>query len=466
VKAWISSAYERSPILLQNAMISAYGWKLARLRYGRTYEQYLIALLKSQRYSDSELRELQDENVRALVQHCYEQVPYYGRLMRELRLTPADFKSTADLPKLPILDKETVRSHPDLFYAGNYLREPCEIVSTSGTTGATLRIRVDAEGRRRNYAFFGRLKCWAEIDPGARVAVFAGRTIVPASVNAPPFWRYNLAAHALLFSSYHLSDTNVPAYLGRLCGWNPELIDSYPSSVSMLARHVLENGGPAPRPKAIITSSETLLSDQREAIAAAFNTRIFDQYGAAEQACFISQCEIGAYHVHPEFGVTEFVPDPSDHSHSVSQIIATGFTNWAMPLLRYQTGDVAIPAAGECACGRNFPTVEQILGRTDDLITTPDGRRVGRLDPVFKGLETIRQAQIVQENLNRIRILIVPGNGFSNADRDSFCRELQKRLGPGIEYTVEQVSEIAAGPGGKFRSVISNVGRDQRFDGV
>lgn len=455
MNGWITSIYDRSPVLVQHAMISAYGWKLARLRYGPTYEQYLSRLLESQHYSGAELAELQNKELRALVQHCYENVPYYSRLMRELRLTPADFRRTSDLAKLPVLDKETVRLQPELFHARNYLRAPCEIVSTSGTTGATLRIRVDAEGRRRNYAFFGRLKSWMGIIPGGRNAVFAGRTIVPMSAQVPPFWRYNLAAQTLLFSSYHLSDKNIPAYLGRLRDWSPELIDSYPSSISMLARHVLENGGLAPEPKAVITSSETLLSDQRQAIATAFNTRVLDQYGAAEQACFIAQCEMGSYHVHPEFGVTEFLADSSRDSQSVSQIVATGFTNWAMPLLRYQTGDAAVLGTGECLCGRKFPVVEEILGRMDDLIITPDGRRVGRLDPVFKGLETIRRAQIIQESLERIRILIVPGKGFSVADQESFCHELQKRLGSDIEYVVEQVNEIPAGPGGKFRSVVS-----------
>jgi phenylacetate-CoA ligase len=464
MKNWIATVYGRSPVLVQHALISAYGWKLARVRYGPTYERYLGALLKSQYYSEAELAELQNEKLRELIAHCYENVPYYSRLMRELRLTPSDFKNTADLPKLPVLDKETVRSQPQLFYARNYLRAPCEIVSTSGTTGATLRIRVDAEGRRRNYAFFGRLKVWAGINPGARTAVFAGRTIVPMSAQSPPFWRYNVASHALLFSSYHLSGKTIPAYLSKLRDWNPQLVDSYPSSISILAQHVLENASAAPEPQAVITSSETLLPDQGRAIAKAFKTRVFDQYGAAEQSCFISQCEMGSYHAHPEFGLTEFLADSSDGSHPVvSQIVATGFTNWAMPLLRYQTGDAAVPLAGDCPCGRKFPMLEQLLGRLDDVIVTPDGRRVGRLDPVFKGLETIRRAQIVQEDLARIRILIVAGNGFSTPDQDSFCHELQKRLGSDMQLIVEQVNDIPLGPGGKFRSVVSRVGRDGSF---
>lgn len=457
MRSWAERIYEHSPVLLQHAMISAYGWRLARLRYGGRYASYLEDLLRSQYYSQSELAELQNEKLRMLIRHCYDNVPYYARLLRELKLTPTDFRVTADLHKLPVLHRETVRRQPELFCAQNYRNRPCEIVNTSGTTGTTLRIRVDVEGRRKNYAFLTRLKLWAGVDPSARTATFGGRAIVPASVQRPPFWRYNLATNTLLFSSYHLSEKNMPAYLDKLRGWDPELIDSYPSSLHVLARYALDHGISGPKPRAVITSSETLLTDQRILICKAFGTRVFDQYGAAEQACFISECEAGSYHVHPEFGVAEFLPSAHSESEAGFRIVATGFTNWAMPLLRYDTGDLAIPANHECSCGRKFRIVEQIIGRVDDVLITPSGRYIGRLDPVFKGLETIRRAQIVQETLGRIRVRIVPGNGFSPAHRDSVRRELEKRIGENIEYIFEIVEDIPVGSGGKFRAVISQV---------
>jgi phenylacetate-CoA ligase len=316
---------------------------------------------------------------------------------------------------------------------------------------------VDLEGRRKNYAFFARLKRWAGVSLSGRVATFAGRTIVPPDAVRPPFWRYNLAGNAILFSSYCLSEKNIPAYLSKLCQWSPELIDSYPSSVEALARYVLAHQASAPQPRAVITSSETLRSDQREAISAAFRTRIFDQYGGAEQVCFISECEAGSYHVHPEYGIAEFVPGSELGSGAGLHIVATGFTNMAMPFLRYDTDDLAVPSALGCACGRKFKTVERIVGRTDEIVVTPDGRPIGRLDPVFKGLETIRKAQIVQETLRRIRVRIVPGEGFVPAHEDSIRFELEKRLGTDVEFLFELVNDIPVGAGGKFRAVVSQV---------
>ena len=456
---WREAVYEHSPIALQHALISLYGWKLVRLRFGGGYREYLTELDRSERYSARELAELQDTRLRELVKHCYDQVPYYARIFRELKLTPQDFRTTADLPKLPILTKETVRTQPDAFYAQNYRHAPCELVSTSGTTGKTLRLRIDAEGRRKNYAFFSRSKQWAGVNLAGRTATFAGRTIVPVKAQRPPFWRYNLAARTILFSSYHLSERNAPAYLAKLRDWDPELIDSYPSSVETLARFALELGQRCPHPRAVITSSETLRPDQREVIGKAFETRVFDQYGSAEQVCFISQCEAGSYHVHPEYGIMELLPAGPDKGGSMCRIVATGFTNRAMPLLRYDTGDVATPGCGVCSCGREFRTVEHIIGRIDDVIITPDGRRIGRLDPVFKGLTTIRKAQIVQETLEHIRVRIAPGQGFSPSHLEGVRHELEKRLGPDLEYAFEVVEDIPVGAGGKFRAIVSKIDR-------
>lgn len=454
---WIEKIYQNSPILLQNCMISTYGWKLARLRYGGQHKRYLEELLRTQHASESELKALQDENLRLLIRHCYENVPYYSLLLRELKLTPNDFRGVNDLRKLPLLQKETVRKQPELFQARNYSNSRCEVVNTSGTTGTTLQIRVDVEGRRRNYAFFNRLKLWADVNTSARNATFGGRTIVPVCQLRDPFWRYNLSTNTLLFSSYHIREENMASYLAKLYSWAPELIDSYPSSVFLLAQYARAHKVLAPGPKAIITSSETLLPDQRQLISSVFRCKVFDQYGSAEQVCFISQCEFGSYHVHPEFGVVEFLPYNSERSDVGLRIVATGFTNWAMPLLRYETGDLAVPASHKCNCGREFHTLERIVGRVDDLVITPDGRRIGRLDPVFKGLHTIRQAQIIQESLERIRVRIVPGEGFCRADQESIQRELEQRVGKDMEYVFEIVGEIAVGPGGKFRAVISRV---------
>jgi phenylacetate-CoA ligase len=260
-----------------------------------------------------------------------------------------------------------------------------------------------------------------------------------------------------LFSSYHLSPENAPAYSRALCAWAPDYIDSYPSAVSTLAGLLREQGLPAPRLRAVVTSSETLLEAQRERIADVFGARCFDQYGCTEQTVYVSQCEAGTYHVHPEYGLVEVLDprgEPVKPGES-GELVCTSFTNDAFPLLRYRMGDAATLGEPGCACGRAFPVLLRIEGRLDDLLVTPDGRRVGRLDPVFKGRRTIAEAQIVQESALDVRVRLVPAAGYTEADGESVARELRARLAPEMRIRVERVAAIERTAAGKFRAVVN-----------
>jgi phenylacetate-CoA ligase len=90
----------------------------------------------------------------------------------------------------------------------------------------------------------------------------------------------------------------------------------------------------------------------------------------------------------------------------------------------------------------------------DDILYTSDGRKVGRLDPVFKADMPIQESQIVQETLQRIRIKYVPGRGFTSHSADHITRAVREHLGP-VEVVLEAVEQIPREANGKCRSVIS-----------
>jgi phenylacetate-CoA ligase len=97
-------------------------------------------------------------------------------------------------------------------------------------------------------------------------------------------------------------------------------------------------------------------------------------------------------------------------------------------------------------------------GRSDDVILTPDGRRIGRLDPVFKGKIPVRESQVIQEALDFIRILVVPAREFNTRHEQDLITALRERLG-NIRVEVERVREIPRSSNGKFRAVISRIER-------
>jgi phenylacetate-CoA ligase len=320
---------------------------------------------------------------------------------------------------------------------------------------------VYKEGRQANYAFFERFKRWAGISEKARGVTFAGRVFVSPSATKSPFWRYNYFGNNLQCSSYHLLDKNLLAYYEAMRDFRPDFVDSYPSSIYLLANYIREKNLPRLKVKAVITSAETLLTYQRSIIEQALSCKVFDQYGNAEQAAFICQCEAGSYHVNSEYGIVEFINPLTQMDAKLgepAELICTGFTNRAMPLIRYRIGDVGILSKKLCPCGREFPVVETISGRLDDFIMTKDGTKIGRLDPVFKGVgETIVESQIAQTDYDALVLRIVRGRNYSESDGFRIREEIHKRTRYQFKIAIEYLDSIPRGRNGKFRAVISQV---------
>jgi len=450
----VSSLYFALPVWAQNALLSAYGATLHIRRYGGVHREVLASLLESQFWSAAELETLQLTRLRELVAHA-STVPYYRKLgLHGLRIDRLE-----QLRQLPTTSKSELRAHPLEMRSEAFRSTELLQIHTGGTTGTPLTVYCHRAALQRNYAFFSRLRAWAKVPARARVATFAGRTIVAADQATAPYWRRHAFANTMLFSSYHIGLTTVPQYVEELARWKPQLIDSYPSSLEPIARFVVEQQVTGIRPIAVITSSETLSGQVRALISSAFQAPVFDHYGSAEMAAFVSQCEHGTYHVNPEFGIVELLQnDRSVGAGEVGEIVATGFINPVMPLIRYRTGDLAVWGDADCACGRRFPVIEQIVGRLDDVVLTPDGRRIGRLDPIFKAVSSFYEARIVQDAVDHVRVEYVAESDLGDDERAKLVRELRNRLGSGMRIDVRRVSSIPRTARGKLRTVVSELG--------
>lgn len=455
-------AYDRSPTVIQNLMIGTYGRYLKRLRFGGVYDEWLCALEKSQWQSADDIATMQEANLAAVLTHAYEQTHFYRSLFDARGVDPSRINLSNYADCVPVLKKESLRKSLESFRSRGFSSRQVVQINTSGTTGTPLAITATKSSVQRNYAFFSRFLRWAGVGVGQPGATFAGRVFIPRNQKRPPYWRKNAPSNTTLFSSYHISDETIPYYIQELERLAPTLIDAYPSAIYPIARYIVEKGiRHAIRPKAIVTSSETLGEIQRDTLETAFGCRIYDQYGSAEMVAFIAQCEHGRYHVNPEYGLVEVLGDegkPVDLGVP-GRLVCTGFLNLGMPLLRYEIGDSAVLSGSQCPCGRRFPVVESILGRTDDLIVTPEGRLVGRLDPIFKGLRGIKETQIVQETPRRVVVRVVRSDGYSRHISAALAAQLVARIGTGMDIRIEEVNDIPRTASGKFRSVVSHVSR-------
>jgi phenylacetate-CoA ligase len=456
--------YKSLPIWAQNACCSLAGLKMRHQRYNRTFHEFLSFLDKSQWWSLADLQEFQNDRLRIIIEHAYATVPYYREIMDERKLTPSDFKTIADLPKLPILSKETLRRRYADLISQNWPTSKMVYGKTGGTTGTALKLCYERDTEARHWALVWRgRKRWG-INVNDEFISFAGRNVVPLAARKPPFWRRNLPYHQTYVSVHHMSRENLPALAEYLCRRQVAYYSGYPSGIYLIAKYFVDHNLKLPQPpKLIITGSETLLPHQRDVISKAFDAPVTDYYGASECCVGISTCPHNTYHVDMEFAATEFLP-VNHNPGLIHKVICTGFWNLAMPLIRYDIGDlVKLPSenAAPCSCGLKSPIVESIDGRIESYILTPDGRQLGRLDFLFKQSFRIKEAQLLQHKVELVTVKLVKEVSYNQQDEQKLLIELRKYLGDAIAINFDYVTEIPRNPNGKFRQIVSTISNFQ-----
>lgn len=442
--------YFRAPPLLQNLMISSYGYLLYQKRYTGLYHEIRKELERAKGFSAAEIKAYQEENLHQMVAYCANQIPYYQKLFSDYGLRPSDITKIQDLTKLPILNKQAILEQPHNFRPKN-APKPYMIQHTSGSTGTPLALEVNERTYKLAMALLVDHEESHGVPFGSRRATFAGRMLKPADDMKPPFSRFNRPENQRLFSSYHMNENTFPHYKKELDSFQPQELIGYPSAIYDLAVHYLKsNSKPGFQPKVIITNSETLLLWQREKIESVFECSVYDYYGTAEYVMFAGQDKQGIYQPSPVIGITE-VEIGSD-SDDTGRLLATSLTNRQMPLLRYNLGDMAtLENAFDATIGT--PGLKSINGRIDDYIETSDGRLIGRIDHIFKGISGIREAQVRQKYPGQATIVIVK-NGLEVISEDRLRENFRERAGEGFGVKIRYEDSIFRGSNGKFRSVI------------
>jgi len=369
------------------------------------------------------------------------------------------------LRRLPLLSKETLRTSGRDLLTQKPVPQGTLIYRSSGTTGTPMEIFYSRYFHQMATAWFeARCRHWAGLTFRDRRIMFGVRKVCNFEQSKPPFWRFSPAENMAYISIYHLSPHFMPAYLEFLKKYQPKLIMGYPSAIYTLGRFALENGQLPPPAKAVITTSETVTPLIREAIESAWQCRLYDSYGAVEGCFFASECEHGRLHLSPDVGIYEIL-DPEGkpcRPDEVGEAVCTGLHNQMQPLIRYHIGDAAAWSQEiSCQCGRQMPILKAVEGRIEDMCYTPDGRAILRFDTVFKGIKEIREAQVIQERLDRFVIRVVPTQNFSEQDEERIRENMWLLVGR-VEVEITPVPYIDRAKGNKFRAVISQLSQHEK----
>ncbi len=447
-------AYFRSPTFAQKIALQI-------IPEQRLLRKHVQETERNQWLTTDQLEQLQCKKLRRIIHHAYENVPYYRRVFDQRRLKPDDIQSLNDLKKLPILTKDDVRQYFKELQATNMNQYEPYLSQTGGSTGTPLQFYNDKVFRWEESLVVARFRHWMQLgsEHPKRVVMRYKTDFPPTEEGVAPHQRID---NTLYLSSFHLQKNNLDDDINRIRAFKPRLIWSFPSVLYILADHMRENRiPPIASLKAINTSAETLFPHFRKAIEEAFGAKVYDHYGSNEGVVSAWECPNGSLHIDVEYGILELV-DTEGMAVPIGKpgiVVGTGLNKFAMPLIRYSLGDIAIMSNEPCPCDRRLPVISSLEGRSDDVVITKDGRLVGRLDSAFRKSYGIMMSQIVQEEPGRIIVRIVKRKDYSDEDTKILDAELRELLGKDMIIEYRFVDDIERVGMGKYKFVISKLDR-------
>jgi len=418
---------------------------------------YVHWLRVNQSKTPKELKDIQLKKLKAIIKYAYSCIPYYHQLFRASKFKPEDLKNTDDLKKIPVTTKKDVQNnYPNIFPRGINISKH-RVFYTSGSTGMPLKIVINQKENNYSHALMHYTFTECGLSRKDKVATIAS----PHPSHIMPFLKdITYKGSKLIPIQDH--PENIVSTLRQ---FKPDVIHTYPSMLAILSHSDVSGINP----RLIFTVSETLPQHYRILVRRAFGVEINDAYGSVEFSRLAFECnEHSGLHMITDRAVLEFLNDGEQVSPGEpGEIIVTGLYNYTMPLIRYNLGDVGVPSDERCACGRNWPLIKSIQGRTTDYIVLPDRKKIttsGVWQCVYHEIVVspfcFSQFQIVQEKIKKFLLKFVRGKEFDAKVIMKIKQNIEEyflRLGYEVTIDVRIVDDIPMDRTGKRRSIISLV---------
>ena len=407
-----------------------------------------------------QIEALQLRRLRALLLHASEHVPYYRQLYAAIGFDASRVQDVRDLRCLPVLRKADINDRRDDFIADDAQR--MQRFTTGGSSGEPLIFYLGKERVSHDVAAKWRATRWWGVDIGDREAVMWGS---PIELKAQDRWRArrDRLMRSDLLPAFDLTPARLDAYLARLQKRRPAMLFGYPSVLCLLANHARTRAVALDRlgVKVVFVTAERLYPEQRSLLSEAFGAPVANGYGGRDAGFLAHECPEGGMHITAEDVIIEIL-DPQGQPVAPGDsgaIVVTHLASRDFPFIRYATGDVGALDPEPCPCGRNLPLLKRIEGRVTDFVVARDGTVMHGLALIYilRDLPQVRAFKIIQESLDRTRVLLVSVDGLPASLRLTIVSQFRARLGVAVEIVIEEVATIPAEASGKHRYVVSKV---------
>lgn len=458
----LTRLYSHLPSPFQNILVSGYGYFWKQRRFGGVFKEQLRAFKERESYTRNQWIDYQTVQLRRVLLHAFDTVPYYNRLYSKFGFTRSqlDRFELGDLNKIPVLEKEDLRRFGTTDLISTRREKGGQFFTSSGSTGTPVKILFSTTMHQTwRAAFEARILQWAGVNHNSSRAMIGGRVVVPGGDQArPPFYRYNFFEKQIYFSIYHIKKENAWSYAAALNRHRPAFMTGYAASNFLLASYFDELQLNVPAMRAVITSSEKLTTTMRDLLSRVYRCQVFDSWSGIEACGLVSQHANGQLYSSPDVGILEILDDSMRpvSPGQVGTIYCTGLLNFDQPLIRYKIGDLMVPGDKSISGGPDMPVISEIVGRIDDVVTLRDGRQLSSFNRFFAEIDGIREVQVEQIAYDKFVLNLVAAPGYSAETEMSILMAFKTRLGD-VDVTIRKVDSIPRNANGKFKAVVSHI---------
>lgn len=412
--------------------------------------------------SRKKLNDLQWQKLIQLIENIYKNVPFYTDLFNGLGMKPGDIQGPEDFARIPLLTKSEIKDN-----IKNMITRDTSLkgfgANTGGSTGETLFFYKGVTGY--GLANVIRLNKWCGKDIGDREVIFWGTPFDIDKWNKISLKIKDRFQNVLHLSTFDMSEQSMSNYVNAIRRFSPRLIRGYPSALYTFAKYLQKNGINDIRPKSVLSTGEKSFEFQKELMKDVFDCDVYERYGSNEFGNIAHECsEHHGLHILTDLFYVEILRNNSPvETGETGEIVVTSLDNYYMPFVRYRVGDMGALTEAQCSCGRGFPMLEEIKGRSFDVIVTPSGKTLGGFFWTFisRAIPGIKQFQVFQKDMGRIVFKIVPDKSFKHESLKKLEREIKDKGGNDIKVDFDIVNEIPLTPSGKFRFIVSDISKER-----
>lgn len=446
---------------------------IADFFYGSNLSEQLIFIKKREFNGAEEIIAYQNKKLRALINHCFNTVPYYHRTFKNLGLTPDDIQAKEDLVKLPILTKQIIRDNYCDLFSSAVPQKFRKNESTGGSTGTPLLFCTDK--REWSLQRASTIRAWENygLRLGDSIFSLAGSSLTKKGAKFSPKDIYDkVITRNHKYSCANIDDDNLAFLLNEFKRIKPKAIRGYGSSLIILTRYMKKVGYNPRTVKVVLTTGEILMPNYRKELESFFQAPVYDAYGAGDGGIVSHECQNHHLHITEELCIIEITDKYGDvlPDGKVGFVTSTDLENYAFPFLRYQVGDMSYIREQPCSCGRHTLQFGEIMGRAGKLIYNKQGTPISpTMLPImmYPNLNyhlvsnqvlynMIDKFQIRQDKLGDIHILLKMKEKKDEApDKYSFIVTNYRNHFVGSKVSLSFVDDIPLLPSGKEDYCIS-----------